>query len=668
MTDANLSEPVNLLEDRSAEPWIELLKDGEQSYYHDKCDNIDKLYSDLKSLAEGGADREFQLFWANLEVLKPALYSRPPAPVVTPRFKNYKPVPRRASEMLERALISSFDSEDLHASMIHLRDDLAINSRGVLWLRYEAKDDYECVRYDHLDRKDFRHGPARKWSEVPWVARREYLTREKGKARFGADSGWLNANFEQRTLDDEKSEGAMREETAPVWELWHREKNAVVWITDGVQDVLDAVEPWLSLEGFYPCPRPAFGTLQRRTLTPVPDFVYYKDQLEEINELTARISSLSEALRMKGFYAAGNEDVSAAIEKAIKDVDNRALFVPVSNFASMGGAALKDAIVWLPVDQVAQVVSGLVALRKQLIEDVYQITGLSDIMRGATDPNETLGAQQLKSQYGSVRVQDRQNELVRLARDATRMAGEIMAENFSPETLLAMSQIDDLPTKEKIENRAAQIRQQVSDQIEQAKQDPRVIAAAQESPEKAQQAILAASQKAEAQVAEIMKTVTLDRVVELLRSEKTRPFVLDIETNSTIAPDETVEKQQRAEFATAIGGFIEKVGPMVAQEPALAPFAAELLKFLAAPYRAGREMESVIEELADQIVSRVNQQRPPPPDQIKTQAEIEQNKAELAFEQQKFAAEIDLERKKLTLQAAEQNKQIVDEISMGEAI
>ena len=39
-------------------------------------------------------------------------------------------------------------------------------------------------------------------------------------------------------------------------------------------------------------------------------------------------------------------------------------------------------------------------LRKQIIEDIYQIMGLSDIMRGATDPQETLGAQQLKTQYG----------------------------------------------------------------------------------------------------------------------------------------------------------------------------------------------------------------------------------------------------------------------------
>ena len=46
-----------------------------------------------------GVDREFQMFRANLEILKPSVYSRPPAPVVVPRFKDRKELPREASEL-----------------------------------------------------------------------------------------------------------------------------------------------------------------------------------------------------------------------------------------------------------------------------------------------------------------------------------------------------------------------------------------------------------------------------------------------------------------------------------------------------------------------------------------------------------------------------------------
>ena len=59
------------------------------------------------------------------------------------------------------------------------------------------------------------------------------------------------------------------------------------------------------------------------------------------------------------------------------------MLVPISNWAAFGGS--KEVIIWLPIDMIATTITALVAIRKQVIEDIYQITGLSDIMRGATD-------------------------------------------------------------------------------------------------------------------------------------------------------------------------------------------------------------------------------------------------------------------------------------------
>src|SRR4030095_2756863 len=97
-------------------------------------------------------------------------------------------------------------------------------------------------------------------------------------------------------------------------------------------------------------------------------------------------------------------------------------------------------IVWLPIDMIAQVITGLVTLRKQVIEDIYQIMGLSDIMRGATDPKETLGAKQLKTEDGSSRVRDKQYELIRVARDLVQITCEIICDKFDDETIIEMSQ------------------------------------------------------------------------------------------------------------------------------------------------------------------------------------------------------------------------------------
>lgn len=622
---------------KAAAPWLDLIAEAEKEFttYQETCDKVEKLYADTAASSEN-ADREFQIFWANLEVLKPSIYSRQPVPVVVPRFQNRKELYLKSAELLERSLVSSFEADDIDATMRLARDDLAMNARGVVWLRYETTTEdvdtgqigedaepiietrtvSERVCKDHLDRRDFLHGLARKWKEVPWVARRSWLTRKAGLKRFG--DIFLKAKVEKRD-DDEKGREARK---VPVWEMWHKEENCVVWVSPGMDEVLDYSDPFLKLEGFFPCPRPAYGTLKPRTLKPVPDLRQYKDQIEEVNELTARISSLAESLRLKGFYPGGASDVGEAIEGILADQDNRAILVPISNLAMFGNGSggLKDAIVWLPVQEVATVVRELVELRRQMIDDIYQITGISDIMRGSTEASETLGAQQLKSQYGSIRIRDRQNELIRLARDVTRIEAEIMAENFAPETLAQMAQMDDLPSDEEI---GAQIGQ-ITQQLQQLAADPTVIEQARANPQQAQQML----QQAQQQVQQLEATVTLGKCVQLFRDQRTRPFVLEIETDSTIQPDEDATKQRATEMVTAVGGYISQALPLVQQVPQAAPMVGSFLTYLSGQYRAGRELLSTIDEFVEQMKQVASQPPQPNPEAVKAQAEAEAKAAE----------------------------------------
>jgi len=600
-TDGKPTDPYADM--RASKPWLEAIKDAERcfSLYQEKCDNIDKFYADLKKFGES-KEREMQIFWANMEVLKPSIYARPPVPLVGSRFKDRKPINRHASELIERCLVTSFDTENIHETMKQVRDDLAASARGVLWVRYEEDSEgNEKVCYDHIDRKDFVHDPARKWKEVGWVNRKSYLTREQMKARFEKSSGDA---YQKATYEERKDEEYKGEKKACVNETWSKTKGAVVWTTEGVEDVLDIQPPFLSLEGFFPCPCPAYGTVQRRSLKPVPDFLFYKDQIEEINELTARISALSEALRMKGFYSAGNEEISTAIETAMKQQDNNAILVPVPNVAQFGNGTFKDSIIWLPVEQIAAVIAQLINLRKQLIDDAYQISGLSDIMRGATDPNETLGAQQLKSQYGNVRIRDRQEEMIRIARDAARIAGEIISENFRPETIAAMSQYDGLPTQQQIAQQIAQ----VQGQVQAAARNPQMVAQAQANPEMAQQLL----QQVKQQVQELQGQITFEQVLEFIKDERMRPFALEIETDSTIQPDEDAAKQRTTEFLGALGTALSQLAPMVAAQPQSAEFASEVLKFAVAPFRAGRALEAAIDQFADNVKQTASQPKPDP--------------------------------------------------------
>lgn len=663
-------EDLDEEEGKSSGVWLELLEHADRKFklYQDKADNIDKLYSDLEKLSQsfeiaGMSDSEFAMFWANIGVMNPSVYSRAPVPVVAPKFNSRDPIKRTASEMLERALSTSFECGKIDSMLRLIRDDLNIVGRGVPWLRYEDEDKEE-VCYDFLDRKDYRHDPARYWHEVDWVARGAYLTRKAMKKRFAESSGdaYMTAAYSAHK-DDNNKDLADPKQTCKVWELWCKSQNVVVWVTEGVDVVLDKSEPYLKLEGFFPCPKPAYGTVQRKSLIPVPDVVYYRHQLDEINKLTRRIFALTEGLKVKGFYPGGGE-VADAVEAAMNLGDDGRILIPVASFAALGNG--NAGIVWLPIEIVAQTITQLIAARRQCIEDVYQITGLSDVMRGATNPNETLGAQQLKSQYGSIRVRDKQSELVRIGADCAKMAGEIMAENFSPDTLLEMSQMD-LPTDKDIADQIKKIADQADAQVEQAMSDPQIAQQAQENPQVAQQMLAQLEQQTRAQIEKLKEKPTIDKVMKLLRDQKLRPFAIDIETDSTIQPDEMAEKQRRSEFMTAMGAVMAQVAPMVAQEPGTAQFAGEILRFAVAPFRPGRSMDQAIDEFIDGIQSRARAQMQQPQsnpeaERIKAEMEKEDRRAQNQIAVETAKAEADERRRqqehqqKMEITAADQQR------------
>ena len=440
------------LEPKSAKAWLNLLEESEDAFedWNDHCDNIDKQFASLERLSQM-RDKEFSMFWANCEVLKPSIYAKPPIPVVTPKFKDRRPVYQQASEVMERCCNVAFDLTRINDLMLLVRDDTSMYSRGVAWCRYESgkgdsEYDHEKVCIDFKNRRDFLHSISRNWREVTWVAGASYLTRTEARKRFKEYSGDAYQDADYRVDKESKNVGgADNRERAKFWEIWDKGFKRVVWVAEGVEDILDEDDAHLDLQNFFPCPKPAYGTLQRGSLVPVPDVMQYRDQLEEINLLTSRIHAISDALQVKGFYPAGGGEAADAIQTAIRINNPGVTMVPISNFSTFGNN--KDPIIWLPIDQIATTIQGLVMLRKQIIEDIYQITGMADIMRGATDPNETLGAQQLKTQYGSTRIRDKQQELVRLARDLVEICSEIITEKFKPETIIEMSQIQ-LPTKQ----------------------------------------------------------------------------------------------------------------------------------------------------------------------------------------------------------------------------
>lgn len=581
---------------KSAKRWHDALKTYREKLadkWLKQCENLDKLYS--KDERSDVADREYSLFWANIEVLKEASYARPPVPVVTPRFKGTNPIARHGSEILERCSVTTFDQSDLHGCMIEVRDEFLRYGRGTARVRLATNHDgTPKIAYDHFNGDDFAHEVRRKWADVNWVGFRAWMCRDEFRERFAQSMAQLGLNADDvpvKKRDPNRAAVDPKEDEIPVWEIWDRKSGEVYFVVEDYDFIVEEGPAWLDLTSFWPCPQPAYGTLVPKTLRPVPEVRQYKDQLEEINTYTARIAALSETLRLKGFYIAGAGEISEAVEAAIKNTDNRSILVPVSSAAALGGQSLSDAIVWLPVDKVAELIKQLVELRRVVIDDVYQITGISDIMRGQTAASETLGAQQLKSQWGSLRVRGRQGELTRFARDMTRITAEIIAENFDPQTMAEMAQAE-LPTAQ--QKQQAQVFMQRL-QMMQLPPQPGMPPQQMPSPDQVKQ------------IQRMLQMPTFEEVYAFLQDDRARGFIIEVETDSTIQPDEDAEKQRRTEFVTAVGGLLQQALPVVQSVPQAVPFLGEILKFTAQGFRAGRPLEGAIDEFVESMKTTAEQ-------------------------------------------------------------
>jgi hypothetical protein len=161
-------------------------------------------------------------------------------------------------------------------------------------------------------------------------------------------------------------------------------------------------------------------------------------------------------------------------------------------------------------------------------------------------------------------------------------------------------------------------------------------------PPEAQQQIQQIEQQAQQQIAELQKQVTVEAIGQLLKDQKLRPFVLDIETDSTIQPDENAEKQKRVEFMGALGPLLQQGVMAMQQAPQLAPFVAESIRFVASGFRAGRQMDDAIDELAEQFA---NYQPPPDPggeDPALAQAQLETEKVKADAAKAKGEADIQI--------------------------
>lgn len=636
--------------------------------FQERGDRVVKRYRDERGEVDASR-RRFNLLWSNVQTLAPALFSKPPKIAVSRRWNDADKVGRIASQILERGVDYELEKYDITATMKLAVMDRLLPGIACAWVRYEPhfrtvtpkaaaqpgappeptqapdsgqvtdkvepyqEKSWECTPIDYVFWKDYLSSPARVWEEVRWVARRTWPSQKGLEKRFGAEiAAKVPLNAKPFGLDEKDSIGKELGR-AEVWEVWDKETKRVFWMAVGCDEFLDERADPLEIEGFFPCPKPLFATMTSGTMIPVPDYVEYQDQAKELDDLTERIASLTKAVKMIGLYDKSNAELQRIFEDG---VENRMIAVDRwQGFAEKGG--LKGSVDFVPVQEMMEVLTALYGARAQVKSDVYEVTGMADIIRGASDPNETATAQALKGRYANMRLSELQTEVERFARDLVRIKAEIMAERYSPETLIQISGIMQLP--------------EFSVPPKELTAPPQVPP--NTPPEMQQQAMAMAQQQQQVALQQWQQQnmQLVQEAIALLKSEQYRDIRIDIETQSMVQIDQDAERQTRTAFLAAVTTFMQQGGALLQVAPQAAELIAEMLRFAVHAFPVGREMESVIDRFIEQMEGQGG--GADPAQQQKQQAEKDKLQN----------AHIDVAEREVKVQAAEKMIPLKEELA-----
>ena len=612
--------------------------------------DVEKRYADERPDGKKSSETRFNILWSNTEVLRPSLISATPNPEIRPRYRKKDPVARIGAKILERAIEFSLDQYDFVKFGKRVVQDFLLPGRGVARVVYkptfekkeeriplkmveeggetvfkkgnkrvddfdvdeegpfvmESKEEvvFEDVYAQRVPWKWFRCDPdASCWEDCKWIAFGELMDRDEGIKKYG--KRFLDVSEEPAGTYKDKEMDNQR----IVWEVWDKRTRKRLFTARGLDKPLKEDDDPLGLVEFFPMPEPIYSVIQNDTLTPTPEFCLWQDQADELDRLSERISKVTDAIKARGAYAG---DRQAELSDILDADDNQ--LVPIADwmaFIDKGG--LDGMISWVPIEVFAKVLQILEQERSIKIQEIYELTGVSDILRGATDPRETAKAQTIKERTGSRRLLTKQDAVHRFFRDIFRIKAEIIAEQFDPATLKLMVGLEN-------------------------------------------------------------QNELFDEAVEMIKSDVFRAFNIDIETDSTIAADEQKEKEGLAEAMQATAGYVQSMFPLVQMGAIPMPVAMEILRDYFRKFRFGRRVDDMLEEFSQQQPPNPDQQEQQQKNQ-EMQAEMQKMQAEMeAFKQKtqielqalQQKAQIELQKKQAEIQQ-DQEKHVQDRRQEEEA-
>lgn len=588
----------------------------------------DSVVEEFLGKKRDGARQRLNLYYADVKT-KDANLSGMPKVRAKRRFADANDdVARVSAEILERHLNTDIDreSDGFRRAITHCRGDWLKPGLGQMRFRYtvemgeqpgqpaidgaaevppvpvKVKEDVET---DYVYWKDFLWSPCRTWDEVDWVAFKAEMTKDQFVERFGEEKAGKvqlsRPEIKAENISDSVKDAWSR---AEIWEIWCKSSGSVYWWSKGMAEILDEKPDPLQIPGFFPCPEPLCANVTTSKFMPKATYYLAEDLYVEAHSLTERIRNLVKAIKVAGVYDKANDGLKRLLSEACENE-----LIPVSNFPGFlekGGMA--GAVQFLPLEETVEAVVQLVQQRNLVKQDLYEITGQSDIMRGNQAQKETATTSRIKARFGSSRIQAEQDEFTRFVSGAQRIRAAIICKHFDEQTILKRANM--------------------------VQQDP-----PPGMPPQPPEGDIAIAPQA----------------VALLKSNFS-DYRVEVDADSLSLTDFDAVRQERTEFLQAMTVYLAEVAKIAPVAPTALPFLLELGKHSLAAFRGAAQLEGIF----DRMIEAAKQPPPPkPPDprmmaeQVKAQAtqmkaktdmagsmlDFQVKKAEHGMEMQKLAAE-----------------------------
>lgn len=462
----------------------------------------------------------------------------------------------------------------------------------------------------HFDQMLISPG-ARDLSDIWFIAYQITITRKQAFELFGDIIHKID-----EAVADERDEDVIgadndikpNKHLFTYWEFWNKSTKKICFVHENLPNkFLKEEDDIYGLREFFPSPDPLMTNERYDNCYPTPDYTMTRDVYEQLHILAKRINRVTKAIKGVLIYDGSIE----ALDSLFTDLtDNEG--VAVAGFKDLLNQGGLDALVQLPpYERLAAVLDKLMQAfaNQEMILD--KLRGISDIIRGTSDPVTSATAEKIKKQMATNRQSIRQKEMVRFVRDTIEMMCDLALKVFDDEYIKKIVGFTHL------------------DPADQQRFEP---------------------------------------ALELLRDDQARLVRIDIETDSITAVDDEEDKQAANEMMTAVSGYVAQTVAAIEQNPTVAPIMFKLLEIALNSFKFGKHAQDELNELFGSVMEKIQNPEPPaPPPPDPKLLQIESNErvamAQLQFKSQEFQANIEKDYAEYQARVASEQSKLQLEIA-----